>query len=87
MPVYTEELEEHITIEPNGNVTVDTFTITFKDGVPIGKSPPHAVSLNPGAVTDKQSDNIKAITAAVWTPEVIAKRKEVEAANIAAAGS
>jgi len=41
MPVYTEETETDITIKNRGDKEVQEVTVTYKDGVEVGRSKPH----------------------------------------------
>lgn len=40
-PIYTEEIETDITIKNRGDKEVKKVTVTYKDGVEVGRTAPH----------------------------------------------
>ena len=86
MPTYTEEIDEVITIDGVGILSVDAFTTTFKDGVEIGRSRPHSIAIGPGSDTTNLSDKVTAIANATWTDEVVTAYEAQRALNIANEG-
>ena len=79
MATYTEEIKEFVTVEggPFNLIQVDTYTITLKDGVEIGRAGPHSCTFHPHKPIDEQSnlnpsDKVKVIARSVWTDEVMA---------------
>jgi len=62
---------DKIEILENGIVQVREATRILKDGSEIAKTY-HRSTLIPGQDVDNQPENVQAICAATWTPEIIA---------------
>ena len=78
---FTKEVAvDQITVTENGIVLVRETTTIKEDGVEISKKY-HRSSFAPESDISSQPDNVKAICAAAWTPEVIAAYKAQQEAN------
>ena len=71
MANYSERIEYKKEILPNQTIQLRTATITSKDGVEIGRSYQRAVYV-PGSDVTNAPEDVQAIAAALWSPEVVA---------------
>lgn len=78
---YEEKIGYTMEVLEDGQIQVRKVTRVLKDGVEIAKQY-HRSVLEPGADTTAQVDKVKAVSAAVWTKEVVdeyvAKKKTGE---------
>lgn len=76
----TERVERKIEILPDGTLQIQDATIIMRDGVEVAKTY-HRKSIEPGESTSKECDRTQAVSAAVWTAEVVseyAKKRGME---------
>jgi hypothetical protein len=66
---------DKIEIVESGHIQIRERTDVIEDDIIISSSN-HRYVLSPGDNIDNQPDNVKAITAIVWTPDVINKYSE-----------
>jgi hypothetical protein len=67
----TESTSTRLEIAADGTVFVDTETDILRDGVKIA-SEVNRTGYHPGADVSSLPENIQAVCAAAWTPEVLA---------------
>ena len=65
-----KEIVDQIEITRDGHVQVRQATLIVEDGVEIAKTY-HRHVLSPGDSIDAEEDRVKAVAAAVWTPQVV----------------
>lgn len=70
MALTKEVTIDQITVTENGVILVREVTRILEDGTELSKQY-HRSSFSPGQDVSDQPDNVKAICAAAWTPEVI----------------
>ena len=70
MALTETKVIDKIEVIENGTVQVREVTRIMKDGAEIAHTY-HRWTFTPGQDVGTQPDNVKAICAAVWTPEVI----------------
>lgn len=75
MALTKREVVRH-TIEDNGVIFEVKTTVIEEDGVKIAESSPHKSTFEPDEDTTKLDGRVKAIADAVWTKDVIEKRKK-----------
>lgn len=71
MSITKESAIDQITVTENGTVLYRTATRVIEDGVKISETY-HRASLVPGQDVTGAPENVQAICAAAWTPEVVA---------------
>jgi predicted SnoaL-like aldol condensation-catalyzing enzyme len=72
---YEEKVGHVIEVLEDGVVQVKRVTRVLKDGVEIAQQY-HRHVLEPGADTTAQVDKVKAVSAAVWTKDVVDEYKK-----------
>jgi hypothetical protein len=72
---------DQITVTENLTVLVREVTRIMEDGVEISKQY-HRTSFEKGADVSAQPENVQAICAAAWTPEVIAAYEAQQVAGV-----
>lgn len=78
----TEQVSiDKIEVIENGIIQVREVTRVIKDGEQIAHTY-RRWTLSPGQDVSDQAENVKAICAATWTPEVVAAYEELQAANM-----
>ena len=81
MPSFTEETEFKIAgVEPNGVVFVRSVVNVLRDAQPFSQGAPHRTPLYPGQDVSAYPEQIQAVCAAVWTPDVVAVHEAAQAA-------
>ena len=68
---YTERIELREEILPNQTIQLRTATIVLKDGVEVGRQY-HRQVFVPGDDVSVAPQEVQAIAAVLWTPEVVA---------------
>ena len=78
---FTEEQKYKIEVNENYSIGVRRADIVLKDGNEVGRTY-HRVCYMPGSDVTAEPEEVQAVTAAVWTPKVVAAYKaEVAAAE------
>ena len=84
MALTETKLIDKIEVVENGIVQVREATRIMKDGEQIAQTY-HRWCLSPGQDVSDQTDNVKAICQAAWTPEIIAAYEaQLEASRLGA---
>ena len=73
--MITKRLEYKEEILPNQTIQLRTATVVEEDGVELGRSY-HRCVFTPGSNVSKAPDEVKAIAAALWTPQVVSAFEE-----------
>jgi predicted ThiF/HesA family dinucleotide-utilizing enzyme len=81
MALTKETAVDQITVTENGIILVRETTTIKEDGVELSKQY-HRTSFTPASDVSAQPENVQAICAAAWTPEVIAAYEAQQSANL-----
>lgn len=85
--MLTEKAEQELFISNNGMIRVKDFIVIEKDGIEISRSKPHSKVIDVEDDVTNESDRVKEVSVAVWTPEIKAARIAQKAAEKAAQGN